>query len=112
MNDESALQLPLHDALYGFAAQQSCEKFLKALIAAHGVQFERTHNLERLRDVLLDLGEVLPAIPFSLKSIEPYAVQMRYELMDSLSNPDRRSMAETVAIVREYVMRRVLELQG
>ena len=34
---ESALQYPLPNEIYGFHSQQSCEKFLKALLAGHGV---------------------------------------------------------------------------
>jgi HEPN domain-containing protein len=56
--DEEALDAPsLSDSILGFHAQQAVEKLIKALLAQLNVDFEKTHDLERLQTVLAALGE-------------------------------------------------------
>ena len=56
--DERALSAPdLSDSILGFHAQQAVEKLIKALLAQLNVDFEKTHDLERLQTVLAALGE-------------------------------------------------------
>jgi len=43
--DEDTLQFEVRDAIFEFHTQQAIEKLLKALIAAHWVEFPFTHNL-------------------------------------------------------------------
>jgi HEPN domain-containing protein len=67
------------DEIVGFHAQQCAEKLLKAVLAAAGVDFPRTHSIRFLLDVLGD-HELSP--PRSLHAVEelyPYAVQLRYD---------------------------------
>ena len=61
-DDESTLAYPLPDQIFGFHAQQSCEKLLKAPISSHNFKYELTHILERQLLRLRDCSEVL-AIP-------------------------------------------------
>ena len=50
--DVSALRYPLPDALYGFEAQQACEKYMKALLAVAGVAYPYSHDLKKLKRLL------------------------------------------------------------
>lgn len=60
--------LPQADnAAIGFHAQQSIEKALKAVLFLKGVEFRRTHDLEELASLLLDVGEALPCDLQSLR---------------------------------------------
>lgn len=72
----------LHDSLAGFHAQQAVEKALKAVLSQAGVAFRRTHDLAELLDLLADSG--LPAPPHAdlLDELNPYAVEMRYGLVE------------------------------
>jgi len=72
----------LHDSLAGFHAQQAVEKALKAVLSQAGVAFRRTHDLAELLDLLTDSG--LPAPPHAdhLDELNPYAVEMRYGLVE------------------------------
>jgi len=81
--------LPLPDQIFGFHAQQSCEKFFKALIAAHGRTYPFTHSLEKLAEILEQAAERLPEMPYDLLLLEPFAVQFRYDIGDSLSEEER-----------------------
>ena len=60
-----------------FHAQQCAEKYLKALLQFNGMPFPKTHNLEKLLDLLPQdvtwLALRARAIPLSL-----YAVEVRY----------------------------------
>lgn len=72
----------LHDSLAGFHAQQAVEKALKSVLAKAGIAFRRTHDIAELLDLLDDSG--LPAPPHAdrLDELNPYAVEMRYGLIE------------------------------
>jgi HEPN domain-containing protein len=82
----------LHDSLAGFHAQQAVEKALKAVLAHAGVAFRRTHDIAELLDHMEDSG--LPAPPYAdrLDELNPYAVEMRYGLIEP-SGLDRTATA-------------------
>lgn len=66
------------DEIIGFHAQQAVEKLLKAVLAAHGVKFRRTHDLVELIDLLVD-----NRLPFTqeldeVRNLTPFAVEYRY----------------------------------
>ncbi len=63
LQDESTLQFPLPDAIFGFYAQQSCEKLLKALLSARNQQYPFKHSLERLLQMVQDLNEPCRSSP-------------------------------------------------
>lgn len=82
------------DALLGFHAQQAVEKALKAVLSHAGMVHRRTHDIAELLDLLADAG--LPAPPHAdlLDELNPYAVEMRYGLvqpagLDRLATLDR-----------------------
>lgn len=84
------------DSVIGFPAQQAIEKWLKAVIAANGGMFERTHDLDRLIENARDLGHELPFDADEVIALTQYAVPFRYDdLLDSQSL-DRD---KTIAIV-------------
>lgn len=88
----------LHDSLAGFHAQQAVEKALKAVLAHARVAFRRTHDIAELLDLLEDSG--LPAPPHAdrLDELNPYAVEMRYGLIEP-SGLDRSATARWVQAV-------------
>ena len=67
------------DAIVGFHAQQTAEKLLKAVLAAHGIEFPRTHSLRYLIDTLVDHQLDPPKDVEALTALYPFAVQLRYE---------------------------------
>jgi HEPN domain len=48
------------DEVFGFHCQQAVEKLLKAVLAAKGVAFRRTHDLEALFGLLENAGAPFP----------------------------------------------------
>lgn len=80
--DKLAADPDMHDSVAGFHAQQAVEKALKAVLARAGVVVRRTHDIAELLDLMEDNG--LPAPPYAdrLDELNPYAVEMRYGLVE------------------------------
>lgn len=88
----------LHDSLAGFHAQQAVEKALKAVLAHAGIAFRRTHDIAELLDRLEDSGFPAPPHADRLDELNPYAVEMRYGLIEP-SGLDRPATARWVGEV-------------
>jgi HEPN domain-containing protein len=82
------------DSVIGFHAQQAIEKWLKAVVAASGGEFERTHDLDRLIELAEAHGERLPVDADEVIALTQYAVPFRYDdLLDSQSLDRQRTVA-------------------
>ncbi|MBI4754828.1 MAG: HEPN domain-containing protein [Betaproteobacteria bacterium] len=80
--DTFELLLPLPKAslaAIGFHAQQAVEKALKAVAVLSGVAISRTHDLAALGQAMVDRGRELPLSVDQLRSLNPFAVQFRYD---------------------------------
>lgn len=108
--DESALSDTLPETIFGFLAQQPIEKLLKALLAQMGLQYPLTHDLTRLKTDLAAVGETLPPAPVALSELNEYAVNYRYDDPLAPTPLNRQEVAATVHILREFVHRRVAEI--
>lgn len=67
------------DEIVGFHGQQAAEKLLKAALAAHGIDFPRTHSIRFLVDLLDDHDLAPPADLHGVTELYPFGVQLRYE---------------------------------
>jgi hypothetical protein len=110
--DEAALAFPLSDHIFGFHAQQSCEKLLKALLSSRTVAYPKTHSIEQLADLLTLSNEILPILPYDLLDLEPFAVELRYDTGGSLQEGERIVSRQSVATLREHVIARILEIES
>ncbi len=61
-----------------FHSQQCAEKYVKAYLEEHEVDFPRNHNLMQLLDLCIQLDESFETIRRPLQSLEHYAVTVRY----------------------------------
>lgn len=84
---------------------QCAEKYLKALLVAHGIAFPRTHDLF----VLFNLSTGCIAFNFSLSAIQPlnrYAVEAGYPGdWDPISRQEAATAVRMARTVREAVRR-------
>jgi hypothetical protein len=85
---------------------------MKALLAAHGTPYPYTHKLDVLEDLLAALNERMPATPFLVINLTAFAVKQRYDLGPPLSESERNAIRDTVAIVREHILTRILALEA
>lgn len=88
------------DAVLGFHAQQAVEKALKAVLAARGLDFPWTHDLQLLLTRLGAAGIEVPDAATNARRLTPWAVEFRYgETVDG--DLDRRA---TLAMVSKVLI--------
>jgi HEPN domain-containing protein len=61
-----------------FHCQQCAEKYVKAYLEEHEVDFPRNHNFMQLLELCIRLDESFETIRRPLQSLEHYAVTIRY----------------------------------
>jgi HEPN domain-containing protein len=92
----------IDDESVGFHAQQAIEKWIKAVMASHGLPEEREHDLGLLLEILAAAGIEAPPGADWLDDLSIYAVSMRYdELLDS-EPLDREAVMALVAEVGDW----------
>ncbi len=107
--DEAVLDLPVHDAIFTFHAQQAIEKLLKAVIAAHGEVYPYTHNIQLLLDQIERLGVSLPEFDLPLHVFTKYGVAVRYDHVPQLAPEDRLQFRKVVGDLRRCVLKKFAE---
>ena len=71
------IENPIADAAC-FHCQQCAEKYIKAFLEEHKVDFPRHHNLIQLLELCLPLDKSFESTRPDLQSLEQYAVAVRY----------------------------------
>lgn len=88
------------DAALGFHAQQAVEKAIKAVLAARGHDFPRTHDLLLLLQRLETLGVHVPTVVREGRRLTPWAIEYRYgETIDDVLDRDA-----TIQLVSDVLM--------
>jgi len=91
------------EEVFGFHAQQSIEKTLKAWITAKGLNYPKSHDVSVLIRILGDSGADVTRFP-NLEDYTIYAVQYRYEAYDdSEEQLDRQQVIEATKALIEHV---------
>jgi HEPN domain-containing protein len=95
---------PFRDVV-AFHAQQAAEKYLKALLTRHQIEFPKTHELRRLLQLLAGAEPRLAASLADIKWLEPFGVEVRYpgDRPDTLPGDERRAR-ELAQMVRDAVL--------
>jgi HEPN domain-containing protein len=91
---------PLHDAVC-FHSQQCLEKYLKARLCEAGLPIPKTHNLERLLDLVLPVEPLWAAFRPALQLLASSAIELRYPGSAATKPEARRSMRDCKALRRE-----------
>ena len=70
----------------GFHAQQAVEKFMKAFLVRHQVEFPKTHNILVLRELIAKVDQKLSIQFVPMEVLTAYGVEYRYPgVYDSIS---------------------------
>lgn len=91
-----ARKAPNYDAAC-FHSQQCAEKYLKALLQEHNIEFGKTHNLSALLDKILSREPLLEALRPTLHALTIFSVDYRYPG----ESADKELAAKAVALCRE-----------
>jgi HEPN domain-containing protein len=81
-----------------FHAQQAVEKYLKAILAIHGLDIPRTHDLEELQILCVEFIQSDAFGRLALEELSDYAVSVRY---DFEFWPDVGTATEAIMIAEE-----------
>ncbi|MBI3740174.1 MAG: HEPN domain-containing protein [Chloroflexi bacterium] len=92
-----------------FHAQQCAEKYLKAILVAHGQKFPKTHDLIDLSDLCQRAGILIPIDKDQLDGLTPHAIRIRYPGMP-LDLADAQAALATAKFVRAFA-RKILGLK-
>jgi HEPN domain-containing protein len=106
--DELALEKLLDDCdieddLLGFHAQQAAEKMLKALLAARGVDYPKTHNLRVLIELLAEDGITLPAELAEIDRLTQFGTTFRYDTIPAVEGSHRTIWLAWTRALRSFV---------
>jgi HEPN domain-containing protein len=61
-----------------FHCQQAAEKALKAMLVWHQVEFPKTHDIQRLLDLLADVDSDVVGLVAAAAELTPFGVEYRY----------------------------------
>jgi HEPN domain-containing protein len=98
------------DAIFGFHAQQTAEKLLKAVLAQAGVLYPLTHRLGQLIDLVRDSGIALPPEFDAINMLTPFAVEFRYDVIpeEDEETLDRHATRQLLVRLRVWAEGRIL----
>jgi HEPN domain-containing protein len=90
-----------------FHAQQAVEKTLKGYLAFHELPIPRTHDLEELQRLCLEVQSLPELDGIDLTQITDYAVAVRYDLEFW---PDQKTAAEALSSAErvQYIILKIL----
>ncbi len=105
-----AKELVAHDSPYcsaiGFHAQQAVEKWLKAVLVHHQVEFRKTHDLDELVELITKVNNGLAEALREVSILTPYGVEARYPGdLPMLSKAEAKAAVELAEKVREAVQK-------
>ena len=95
-----------------FHAQQAAEKYLKALLTWHQIEFPKTHAIEQLLDLVKDAEPETASSLRDAVALTPYGVDIRHP--GDQPEPNREEAREAVELarkVRDTVMDRLEKIQ-
>lgn len=100
--DKLANDEEIGDHVIGFHAQQAVEKMIKAVLADRGIDYPRTHDIDRLIDLLEANAAPLPPQARALDELTPWATQLRYDELLDVERLDRGRTSRQVTDVLDW----------
>ena len=98
-------EVPLPDTAC-FHCQQCAEKYLKAFLQEHQIEFERRHNLMPLLDLCVSIDVDFSSIKSDLQTLDRYAVIVRYPGI-TLDVETAESALDAAERVRKFIRKKL-----
>lgn len=93
-----------------YHCQQCAEKYLKAALLRHGVEFQRTHDLV----VLFNLLQKAESLPIRIEDVQPlnrYAIEARYPGdWEPIDESEARNAFEMVKRLRDAMKKKLADV--
>ena len=91
--------------LIAYHAQQCAEKYLKAFLVYHRIDFPYTHNIGRLLELCAEKGEWAKDLP-EADELTPFAIAARYPSQDeAVTREESLGAIEIASKIRETIVR-------
>ncbi len=88
-----------------FHCQQAAEKYIKAYLVWHQIDFPKTHDLEQLLDLISEVDRGLADSLRDVIVLTPYGTELRYPGDRPEASPaDARSAVELARLTRDKVL--------
>jgi HEPN domain-containing protein len=95
----------------GFHPQQAAEKFLKAFLVHHQIEFPKTHDLMQLLELVALIDKPLAISLNEAIELNPYGVEVRYPGdVPTMNFEDAEHALYLASMVREGI-RRILKVR-
>ncbi|MDE3087921.1 MAG: HEPN domain-containing protein [Chloroflexota bacterium] len=86
--------------------QQCAEKYLKALLVRHGIDFPNTHDLDELEDLVIGPDPDVRLIDKFLIVLNPYGIDIRYPGLRAAPEEAKEAI-KAMKEVRKFVRARL-----
>ena len=91
-----------------FHAQQAAEKYLKAFLVWHQIEFSKTHDIETLLKLAETEDAEIPEVLAEATGLTPYGVEYRYPGdYPEVTLEDAKHATDLAMLVRTEVLRRL-----
>jgi HEPN domain-containing protein len=104
--DELNTENPAKDTIC-FHAQQCAEKYLKAFLVYHEIEFEKTHVLEDLIALAAQIDNSFIKLIEFAKKLTPYAVEIRYPLFEEPTMEETQEAIKIAEEIKKFVLDRI-----
>lgn len=94
------LYLPDYSDTIAFHCQQAVEKYIKAIMVYKEIEFQRSHDLIYLLELLSSVSEISKDRYKKAVSLNGYSVQIRYP--DKIVKLFREELEDAIAISQEF----------
>jgi len=99
---------PDFDEGSAFHSQQAAEKYLKAFLVWHQIEFQKTHDIKALLRLAAKADENIPKILQDAVKLTPYGVEYRYPVdYPEVTRSDAESALQLADLVRTEVRNRL-----
>ena len=89
----------------GFHAQQAAEKFIKAFLVCHQIEFSKTHNIALLTQLVASVDPELAKKLTGADELTPYGVEFRYPGdLPSVSRTDGEKAVRLAEQTRDLII--------
>jgi len=90
-----------------FHAQQAGEKYIKAYLVWHEIDFPKTHSLEDLTLLAAQQDQSFLSMHDTASLLTPYAVEIRYGESEEPSEEDAKAAIEIAQQIKDFVFGRL-----